>query len=109
MLETVPEGMDQQSEHIQGRQGFLIKCSLSHSDYHLLFIPYEIMKNMAHISLLLETQSTEQLRDKLALFMHFVFLNLYFQISVTYKSEQLKSTKKYFMCLPPKKPNPTAD
>lgn len=50
-------GTDQPSECVRGRQGFLIKRSLSHGDYHLLFIPYEIMKNMAHISLLLETQS----------------------------------------------------
>lgn len=49
--------MEQPPESIRDRQGFLIKCSLSHSDYHLLFISHEIMKNMAHIPLLLETQS----------------------------------------------------
>lgn len=59
MLEMVPEGTDQLSECIEGRQGFLIKCSLSHGDYYLLFILYEIMKNMARISLLLETQSQQ--------------------------------------------------
>lgn len=47
------KGMDQPSECMRGRQGFLIKSS----DYHLLFIPHEIMKTMAHTPLLLETQS----------------------------------------------------
>lgn len=50
-------GMEQPSECTRDGQGFLIKCNLSHGDYHLLFILHEIMKNMAHIPLLLQTQS----------------------------------------------------
>lgn len=75
-------GMDQPSECMRGRQGFLIKSSLSHSNSHLLFIPHEITKNMAHILLLLETQS--QPNDHVTNWpfsctLFFVFLNFYFQ------------------------------
>lgn len=62
--------MEQPPESIRDRQGFLIKCSLSHGDYHLLFISHEIMKNMAHIPFTPgNTKSTEQLCEKLTLFM----------------------------------------
>lgn len=78
--------MEQPSECLRDRQGFLIKCSLSHGDYHLLFIPHEIMKNMAHIPLLLETQSqpnNHEINWPFSCTLYFVFLNLYFQTSVT--------------------------
>lgn len=79
-------GMEQPSGCTGDRQGFLIKCSLSHGDYHLLFIPHEIMKNMAHIPLLLETQSQPNnhvTNWPFSCTLYFVFLNLHFQTSVT--------------------------
>lgn len=79
-------GMEQPSGCIRDRQGFLIKSSLSHGDYHLLFIPQEIVKNMAHIPLLLETRSQPNnhvTNWPFSCTLYFVFLNLYFQTSVT--------------------------
>lgn len=105
MLEIVPGGrISRQSAYEAGRD-FLIKCSLSQGDYHLLFIPYEIMKKHGTYFLTPgNTKSAEQPRDKLALFMHFyfAFLNLYFQTRVTYldKANNKNLVEKYFLCSP---------
>lgn len=49
---------DRSAIRVHMRQaGIFNKMQFIASDYHLLFIPYEIMKNMARVSLLLETQN----------------------------------------------------